>query len=150
MFRDQIKDKMGYIFSQPALNYAWKIAIISLLFFMFFNAKRKQRVIPIVEPLKNTTVDFTKTIGNLYYHEGNHHDIISKKIKFFLEKIRNEYLIDTFDLNESFINRLHQKTGKNKVEIEAVIHLIKKYRNQLDSSENDLIAFNKALEKLNL
>lgn len=148
--RDQIKDKMGYIFSQPALNWAWKIAILSLLIFMFFNAKRKQRVIPIVEPLKNTTIDFTKTIGNLYYQEGNHHDIISKKIKFFLEKIRNEYLIDTFDLNESFINRLHQKTGKNKAEIETVIHLIKKYRNQLDSSENDLIAFNKALEKLNL
>lgn len=148
--RDQIKSKMSYIFSQPALNWAWKIALISLIVFMIFNAKRKQRVIPIVEPLKNTTIDFTKTIGNLYFQEGNHQDIINKKIKFFLEKIRNEYFVDTFDLNESFVNRLHQKTGKNKAEIENIVQLIKKYRNQMESSDKDLIAFNKALEKLNL
>ncbi|VXB67674.1 conserved hypothetical protein [Flavobacterium sp. 9AF] len=148
--RDQIKNKMGYIFSQPSLNWAWKIGIISLIVFLFFNAKRKQRIIPIVEPIKNTTVDFTKTIGNLYYQEKNHQDIINKKIKFFLEKIRNEYYIDTFDLNETFVNRLHQKTGKNKTEIDTIVQLIKKYRNQLESSENDLVTFNKALEKLNL
>ncbi len=148
--RNQIKSKMGYIFSQPALNWAWKIAIISMIVFMFFNAKRKQRVIPIIEPLKNTTVDFTKTIGNLYYQEGNHQDIINKKIKFFLEKVRNEYLVDTFDLNETFANRLHQKTGKSKTEIENIVQLIKKYRNQLESTEKDLITFNNALETLNI
>ncbi|WP_445455084.1 DUF4350 domain-containing protein [Flavobacterium sp. HNIBRBA15423] len=148
--RNQIKSKMGYIFSQPALNWAWKIAIISMIVFMFFNAKRKQRVIPIIEPLKNTTVDFTKTIGNLYYQEGNHQDIINKKIKFFLEKVRNEYLVDTFDLNETFVNRLHQKTGKSKTEIENIVQLIKKYRNQLESTEKDLITFNNALETLNI
>lgn len=148
--RNQIKSKMGYIFSQPALNWAWKIAIISMIVFMFFNAKRKQRVIPIIEPLKNTTVDFTKTIGNLYYQEGNHQDIINKKIKFFLEKVRNEYLVDTFDLNETFVNRLHQKTGKSKIEIENIVQLIKKYRNQLESTEKDLITFNNALETLNI
>jgi len=148
--RNQIKSKMGYIFSQPALNWAWKIAIISMIVFMFFNAKRKQRVIPIIEPLKNTTVDFTKTIGNLYYQEGNHQDILNKKIKFFLEKVRNEYLVDTFDLNEIFVNRLHQKTGKSKTEIENIVQLIKKYRNQLESTEKDLITFNNALETLNI
>ncbi|NHN27584.1 DUF4350 domain-containing protein [Flavobacterium jejuense] len=148
--RDQIKSKMGYIFSQPALNWAWKIAIISMLIFMFFNAKRKQRIIPIVEPLKNTTVDFTKTIGNLYFQEGNHQDIINKKIKFFLEKVRNEYLVDTFDLNETFVNRLHQKTGKSKTEIENIVQLIKKYRNQIESSDKDLVIFNNALERLDI
>ena len=148
--RYQIKSELSYIFSQPALNWAWKIALISLVVFMIFNAKRKQRIIPILEPLKNTTIDFTKTIGNLYFQEGNHQDIINKKIKFFLEKIRNEYFIDTFDLNETFVNRLHQKTGKNKAEIEHIVQLIKKFRNQVESSDKDLIALNKALEKLNL
>lgn len=147
---NKIDHPMGYIFSQPALNWAWKIALISLFVFMFFNAKRKQRVIPIIEPLKNTTVDFTKTIGNLYYQEGNHQDLIDKKIKFLLERIRNEYLIDTFDLNESFINRLQQKTGKNKTDIENIVRLIKKYRNQTNSTEKDLVEFNTAIEKLNI
>ena len=54
---------------------------------MIFNAKRRQRVVPIINPLPNTTLDFTKTIGNLYYQEGNHQNIVDKKIIYFLEKI---------------------------------------------------------------
>lgn len=148
--RNNVGSPMRYWLSQPALKWAWYISLISIFIFMIFNAKRRQRVIPIKEPLRNTTVDFTKTIGNLYYQEGNHQDIIDKKIKFFLEKIRNEYLVDTFDLNESFINRLHQKTGKSKAEIENLVRLIKKYRNQEQSTEKDLLEFNNTIEKLGI
>lgn len=148
--KNRIEHPMGYIFSQKSLNAAWKIGIIALFVFMFFNAKRKQRIVPIISPLKNTTVDFTKTIGNLYFLEGNHQDIMDKKIKFWLEKIRNDYHIDTFDLNETFINRLHNKTSKSKDEIEKVVRLIKKYRNTNDIKDRDLIEFNKSIEKLGI
>ncbi|MFY8068889.1 MAG: DUF4350 domain-containing protein [Flavobacterium sp.] len=141
---------LRYILSKPALRWAWYLSLISLLFFMIFNAKRRQRIVPIKEPLKNTTVDFTKTIGNLYYQEKDHQNIAEKKIVFLLEKIRNEYYIDTFNLDETFINRLHQKTGNDKTVIENVVQLIKKIRNQSQTTEKELIIFNELLEKLNL
>jgi hypothetical protein len=141
---------LRYILSKPALRWAWYLSLISLLFFMIFNAKRRQRIVPIKEPLKNTTVDFTKTIGNLYYQEKDHQNIAEKKIVFLLEKIRNEYYIDTFNLDETFINRLHQKTGNDKTVIENVVQLIKKIRNQSQTTEKELINFNELLEKLNL
>ena len=144
------RSPMRYLLSQPALKWAWFLAWITFIIFMFFNAKRRQRVIPIIEPLKNTTVDFTKTIGNLYYQERNHQNIAEKKVIFFLEKIRNEYYIDTFNLDETFINRLHQKTGSNKKDIEEVVFLIKKIRNQGQTTEKELITFNNLLEKINL
>ncbi|MGX7668371.1 DUF4350 domain-containing protein [Flavobacterium pedocola] len=139
---------MRYILSQPALKWAWYLFLLGMLTFMIFNAKRRQRIIPIKIPLTNTTVDFTKTIGNLYLQEGDHHNIIGKKIIYFLEKIRTDYLIDTFDLDETFVNRLHQKTGKDKTDIENAVRLIKKHRNNLQSSENDVIEISKAIEKL--
>ena len=78
---EQISESpMRYIFSQPSLKWAWLVFIFGMLFFMLFNAKRKQRIVPIIAPLQNTTVDFTKTIGNLYYQEGEHQNIINKKI----------------------------------------------------------------------
>ena len=141
---------MRYILSEPALKWAWFLAWITFLIFIFFNAKRRQRVIPIIEPFQNTTVDFTKKIGNLYYQEKNHQNIAEKKVIFFLEKIRNEYYIDTFNLDETFINRLHQKTGKPKKDIEEVVFLIKKIRNQGQTTEKELITFNNLLEKINL
>ncbi|WP_338377063.1 DUF4350 domain-containing protein [uncultured Flavobacterium sp.] len=140
---------MRYILSQPSLKWAWYIALISILIFIVFNAKRKQRVIPIIEPLKNTTVDFTKTIGNLYYQEGNHKNIIDKKIIYFLEKIRNEYLIDTTELNESFINRFQHKSGHKKEDIATAFQLINHLKRKEICNEKDIVALNLAIEKLN-
>ncbi len=141
---------LRFIFSKPALKWAWYIGIIGIIVFMIFNAKRKQRIVPIIEPLRNTTIDFTKTIGNLYHQEGNHDDIINKKIIYFLEKIRNEYLIDTTFLNDDFIKKLHQKSSKNLVDIQKVVFLINTYRKSPHTSiEEDLVQMNKAIEKVN-
>lgn len=140
---------LRYIYSQPGLKWAYLLSIIGILIFIFFNAKRKQRIVPIVKPLVNLTVDFTKTIGNLYYQEGDHTNIIDKKIIFFLEKIRNEYLIDTTKLDADFIKKLHHKTGKNIADIEELVFLINEHRKSYHGSlEEDLIRINNAIEKV--
>lgn len=141
--------QMRYILSQPALKMAWYILLFGILIFAIFNAKRKQRIVPIIKPLENTTVDFTKTIGNLYFQEGNHDNIIEKKIIYFLEKIRNEYLLDTNVLDENFEKKLQQKTGKKIEDIHKAIYLINQYKKSYHQSiENDLIALNTAIEKV--
>jgi len=99
--------------------------------------------------LPNTTVDFTKTIGNLYYQEGNHQNIIDKKIIYFLERVRNEYLMDTSNLDENFIKKLHLKTGKDLKDIEHLVYLINYQRRSYNQSiESDLIEINNAIEKI--
>jgi hypothetical protein len=140
---------LRYIFSQPGLKWAYYFSIIGILIFMIFNAKRKQRIVPIIKPLSNLTVDFTKTIGNLYYQEGDHANIIDKKIIYFLEKIRTEYLIDTTKLDDDFIKKLHHKTGKNETDIRELVFLINEHRNSYHGSlEEDLIRINNAIEKI--
>ncbi|MDQ6469149.1 DUF4350 domain-containing protein [Flavobacterium sp. LHD-80] len=140
---------LRYIFSQPALKWAYLLSLLGLLIFIFFNAKRKQRIVPIVKPLANLTVDFTKTIGNLYYQEGDHTNIIDKKIIYFLEKMRNEYLMDTTKLDDDFIKKLHLKTGKNITDIQELVFLINEHRKSYHGSlEEDLIRINNAIEKI--
>ncbi|MES2748469.1 MAG: DUF4350 domain-containing protein [Bacteroidota bacterium] len=140
---------MRYWLSQPALKWAWYLGLLGMITFMIFNAKRRQRVVPIITPLSNTTLDFTKTIGNLYFQEGDHQNIIDKKIIYFLEKIRNEYLIDTTILDENFVKKLHQKSGKNLDDIEKVVRLINYQRKSYNQSiEEDLIEINNAIEKI--
>lgn len=140
---------LRYILSQPALKAVWYIFLLGMLVFLIFNAKRKQRIVKIIKPLENTTVDFTKTIGNLYFQEGNHDNIIEKKIIYFLEKVRNEYLLDTTVLDENFEKKLQQKTGKKLEDIQRAVYLINQYRkNYHQSIESDLIALNTAIEKI--
>lgn len=139
---------MRFILSNEGLKWAWYLFLIGMIIFMIFNAKRKQRIIPIIKPLENTTVDFTKTIGNLYFQEGNHDTIMEKKIIYFLEKIRQDYLIDTQNLDDDFIKKVHQKTGKDITIIEKAVLLIKRQRKTFKSTEADLIELNGVLEKI--
>lgn len=140
---------LRYVLSQPALKWAWLLFLSGMLLFIIFNAKRKQRIVPVLKPLANTTVDFTKTIGNLYYQEGDHQNIINKKIIYFFEKIRNEYLIDTTVLDENFEKKLQLKTGKNIQDIKELVWLIKRINGPYYLCvEEDLIEINNAIEKI--
>ncbi|MFH6992362.1 DUF4350 domain-containing protein [Flavobacterium sp. FlaQc-48] len=140
---------LRYILSQPALKSALYLSLLGIVIFIIFNAKRKQRIVPILKPLSNLTVDFTKTIGNLYYQAGDHDNIIDKKIIYFLEKIRTDYLIDTTKLDDHFIKKLHHKTGKDISDIQELVFLINEHRKSYHGSlEEDLIRINNAIEKI--
>jgi hypothetical protein len=143
------KSKMDFWLNQPAFKWGWRLLLFAFLLFILFNAKRKQRIVPIIKPLANTTLDFTKTIGNLYFLEGDHDNIINKKIIYFLEKIRNDYLVDTSKLDEDFVSKLHQKSGKKITDIKKVVFLINTYRRSPHTSiEEDLIQINNAIENI--
>lgn len=139
---------LRFIFSQPALKAAWCLFLIGMLLFMIFNAKLRQRVVPIIKPLQNSSIDFTKTIGNLYFQEGEHGNLIDKKIIYFLDKIRSQYLLETAILDDNFIKKLHQKSGKNLVEIQNIVFMINHHRkNNFQSVESDLLELNSAIER---
>lgn len=140
---------MRFILSNPALKYAWWVLLGGLVLFVFFNAKRKQRIVPIIEPLKNTSVDFVKSIGNLYLQEGDFHDMMAKKAQYFLNKVRLDFLIDTQNLDEEFAKKLQLKTGKTIEMINEAINLIKKAQDPYAHvMKEDLARMNKLLDEI--
>lgn len=140
---------LRFILSKPALKYAWWVLLGGLVLFIFFNAKRKQRIVPIIEPLKNTSVDFVKSIGNLYLQEGDFHDMMAKKAQYFLNKVRMDLLIDTQHLDAEFAKKLHLKTGKPMEMIDEAIHLIKKAQDPYAQvMKEDLAKMNTLLDEI--
>lgn len=145
----QSQSAMRFIFANPPLKYAWWLFLGGLLLFTIFNAKRKQRIVPIIEPLKNKSVEFVKSIGNLYLQEGDFHDMMSKKAQYFLHRIRLELLIDTNKLDEDFAKKLQLKTGKSPEKIEEAIALIKKANDPYEMvMKEDLIRINTLLDEI--
>ncbi len=140
---------LRFILNNPALKWMWYFFLITLVVFIFFTAKRKQRVIPIIKPLPNTTVDFTKTVSNLYLQNKDYADLINKSIIYTLENIRRKYWIDTTKLDEQFILSLHAKTGKDKQDIKQFVSLVEQFRTSPNyASEELLVALNKITEKI--
>ena len=140
---------LRFILSNPALKYAWWVFLGGLILFIFFNVKRKQRIVPIIEPLKNTSADFVKSIGNLYLQEGDFHDMMAKKAQYFLNKVRLDLLIDTQNLDEEFAKKLQLKTGKNSEMVNEAIILIKKAQDPYASvMKEDLARINNLLDEI--
>jgi len=137
-----------YIVSEPALRWAWYIFLLGLGVFLLFNSKRRQRPIPIVHPVANTTVEFVRTIGNLYFQEKDFQDIIQKNCTFILEKLRHEYFINTHILDEKFVQHAAVKLQVNPEDVKTFVYLVEKFKKPGIRTENDLIQLNKAIDKL--
>ncbi|MFT4805061.1 MAG: hypothetical protein ACI9YE_002276 [Psychroserpens sp.] len=146
-FRKELgSSPMRFILSRAALRWAWYIALLTTILFIIFNAKRRQRIVNVKEPLKNTTVDFTKTIGNLYYETKDHDNLIEKKITYFLEFIRRVYYLDTQILDDKFVKNLSLKSGKDKEDIKKLINQIVYLKAKSNCNEANLLQLNKAIE----
>lgn len=138
---------LSVVFRYPALRAVWLLLIYGLVLYILFNSKRRQRIVPVIKPLRNTTVEFVQTIGNLYYQQGNVPNIIDKKIVFFLDRIRTNYFIDTSKLDERFTERLRSKSEKNIELITEIVEFINKFRKNKTAEKNDLIHLNKLIEE---
>jgi hypothetical protein len=146
-FRKELgSSPMRFVLSRAALRWAWYIALLTTILFIIFNAKRRQRIVNVKEPLKNTTVDFTKTIGNLYYETKDQDKLIEKKITYFLEFIRRVYYLDTQILDDKFVKNLSLKSGKDKEDIKKLINQIVYLKAKSNCNEANLLQLNKAIE----
>lgn len=144
--RKIITSPLRFVLQNQALKWAFYITLLSLILFVVFRGKRTQRIIPVVEPLKNATLDFTRTIGDLYYQHGDFTNIITNKIQYFLEQIRSKYYLNTNELSESFISKLAIKSSNKKEDTKALIDYIIYLKSKSNHTEIDLIQLNKLIE----
>lgn len=146
-YDDENQDSIfQFFFQHPTLKWFLLVSLFGLLLFMLFNARRKQRAIPIIEPLQNSTVEFVHTIANLYLKEEDHKNLVDKKIVFFLEKVREKYLIDTNNLNASFIEKLASKSNNELYNTKYLINTIIALNKKIECTETDLIVLNNMIE----
>jgi hypothetical protein len=138
--------KLRFILSKKALRYGWYLGLISLLLFIIFNAKRKQRIVKVITPHKNTTVAFIKTIGNLYYETKDHNNLITKKITYFLEYVRRTYFVDTQILDDKFVKNLALKANKKPQDLKILVNKIAYLRAKRECTEQDLLDLNALIE----
>ena len=135
------------VFNNPALLAAYYVALISLLLFMIIGTRRKQRIIPVIEPLRNTTLDFVDIVGTLYYQTGNHKNIADKKITYFLEYIRNTFQIKTNLYDDVFIERITNLSGIEKQKVHDLFYYFSEVNFKQSITQLELLKLNRLIEE---
>lgn len=138
---------LRFILSNEPLAWAYYIIIISLIVFIVFEAKRKQRIIPVIQPLANTTLEFVATIGNLYYQRGDHKNIAEKKIAFFYNLLRTNYYIDLHYITNHKLEVISAKTGNDIVDTGILFKMIESIQSKKIIETEELLTLNRLIEQ---
>ncbi len=139
-----------YILSQPSLKWGYFTFLFGIILFVIFKGKREQRIIPVIKPLTNTTLDFIQTVGNVYLKQSNHKNIAKKKITYFMDHIRNKYSIRVQELNNDVIIQLAEKSNYYERELNKIKMSITAVNNSTSISKETLIELNNLLENFYL
>jgi hypothetical protein len=109
-----------YILQQPSLKYAWWLLLLTVFLYILFAAKRQQRVIPVLEPKTNTSLEFVNLIATLHYRNENHLDMARKKMKYFLYFVRSKYGIHAEKFDDQQVRKLAEKSKVNEADVKAI------------------------------
>ena len=144
---DEKDSPMRLFLSHPPLEWAYYITIFGLLIFILFEMKRRQRVIPVIEPLQNSTLDFVTVVGQVYYEKRDNANIAEKKIRYFFTFLRDEYQIKTTKLDTEFVEKLTAKLNLERHFVNELVEYIKYIANQQQVTDGELIELNKLIEQ---
>ena len=129
-----------------ALNTAWYLLIIGGLLFVLVEARRRQRIIPTLKPLPNTTLLFTRTVASLYRQGSSHALIAEKKVGLFMDYLRTRFQETSPDFgDEDFRERLSQKSGLARPRVDELLRLVNFARTAPQMNDQQLLQLSRAL-----
>lgn len=138
---------LKYILSQPPLAWAWYILLSLGLLYLIFRAKRRQRMIPVLERNENTSLAFVSTIGRMYFLQNNHKNLALQKMQLFLADVRDRYKIPTQNLDDEFVKKLTIKSEVDQTIIKQILVMYRNIENSQGTSDNTLIEFHQLMER---
>ena len=129
-----------------ALNMAWYLLIIGGILFVLVEARRRQRIIPTLKPLPNTTLLFTRTVASLYRQGSSHALIAEKKVGLFMDYLRTRFQETSPDFgDEEFRERLSQKSGLARSRVDELLRLVNFARTAPQMNDQQLLQLSRAL-----
>jgi hypothetical protein len=141
------RSPLQYILSQPPLAWAWYLLLALGLLYVLFRAKRRQRIIPILEPNTNTSLEFLNTIGRLYFLQNNHRQLILQQMSLWQSFVRERYNLPAHELDESLLEKLAHKSGVERDLLDKTTLMYRNVERSAFVSENTLIEFHRLLER---
>ncbi len=137
----------SFFLSDEYLRWALRLALAGMVLYIFFEMKRRQRIIPVIAPLKNSTLDFVKTVAGVFYDEKDNKSIIDQKVNYFLEFVRSRFNLSTQTLDEDFAEQLHKKSGVSREEVSELVNLLVLITQEPEITDELLLESDKRIDK---
>jgi hypothetical protein len=137
---------LSYILGNKSLAAAFWLVLLLFLFIYLFESKRRQRPIPVIQPLQNTSLDFVRTIGRLYFQRRDNLNLASKMVTHFQDLVRTRYNLTASALDEELVTRLAYRTGYHREELSRLIGYMRTLPSRAYVPDEELMDLHRQLE----
>ncbi|MDF2457346.1 MAG: hypothetical protein K0R51_3339 [Cytophagaceae bacterium] len=135
-----------YILSQRSLKYAWYLLLGMTVLYVLFRAKRNQKPIAILEEKKNTTLEYYKTVGSLYFQQQDPYKISLLMFRMFRIYVKEKYKISIKTNDENTIKLLSTRSKIREEHIERLLTIDRYVNTRPAVSNEDVVSY---YQKLN-
>lgn len=139
---------LRFILNEAPLKRAYWMAVVLLLLTILVYARRRQRAIPELEPVRNTSREFAETIGRLYFFKGDHTDLARKMCLYFKDDLRQRLYLRRSVWDEETIEHVAARTGIPLDQWQGTFRLLTHYETTPYVSEEQLMQLNRTLSDL--
>lgn len=146
--RSEINSPLRFVLSDKYLRFSYYILLALALLSIGMGARRRIPVISRHFTRQNTSVEFVKSVGNLYFLQQNHYDAARKKILQLREFMSIQYRVMPNASIEVLFNRLIQRKEFSGDDIKKLMHLIENTDNKKNIGSDELIWLNGMINQI--
>lgn len=137
---------LQFILSKQSLKWAYYVLLGTLLFYILFQMKRKQKIIPAVAKNENSSLDFIDTVSKLYLQQYKHKNILRHKYRILLNFIRERYYLSAAKPDQQYISMLSKKSQLEEDRISRLFATFESIEKSTNVSDEMLITVHQQVE----
>lgn len=142
----QSDSPLSYVLSQPPLAWAWYLLVGLGGLYLLFGARRRQAIVPVWEPNTNTSLEFIRTIGWLYFQRGSHLALTRQAVRLFRGYVLERYGLAQGEDAALYHRQVAAKAGVDETLVREILQLSATFEKQQRVTDVQLGVFNRRLE----
>ncbi len=135
-----------YILNDRNLRHAYLILVLGLIVYVLFKVKRRQEIIPTIEPNTNSSLEFVENVSLLYLRQEKHYKFIKHYRQSFLNFVKDKYYLSSATFTPEFIELIALKSDIKKEKVEEIFKEFKRAKKSYSFSSQELIELHKKIE----
>jgi hypothetical protein len=138
---------LEFILEHKSLRWAFYLILSLALIYLIAATRRRQRIVKLIEPLRNSTLEFVQAMGRLYFLQRNHPTLIQMQMRYFLHFVRERYRVKARTPELIQLDILSQRSAIPKEQIQTIITEYTRLKAYVELSDAEAIAFHKLLNQ---
>jgi len=132
--------------SIPGLSLAYWILIVTGVVYLVMAGRRRQRAIPVVREVRNTSLDFVTTVGRLYFGRHDNQNLAAKLTRLFRDYVvhRLRLRIDVDD--KTLAQSISSASGADINLIVDILRRVSHADSGLHFTDEETVAFHNDLQ----